>query len=191
MSSRDMTWAHRPARGATDIHVFDEAKLGAATLCEVHQWNDFVIVDASDDDHVDLETRKWSTAASIPSSTRGSSSNRASLMKRSRCNVSRLTVRAVQTGAFEIMSAGFNSTALVVIARSRFAVLRARCSTSAGRSLRSNGSPPVSRTLPTPSVEERIDEPLDLFELENVFARQPQVVLLRACSTDSGDCSGR
>ena len=125
-----------------------------------------------------LKPGNVSTAASMPASTRGSSSNRASLTKRSRCSVSRLIVSRCRPARLRSCTAGASSTALVVIARSRIAVLRASRSTRAGRSRRSSGSPPVSRTLSTPKCKKLIDEPIDFLELQDVFARQPEVVLL-------------
>ena len=37
---------------------------------------------------------------------------------------------------------------------------------------------------------ERVDEPADLLEVEDVLAGQPGVVRLRACSTRSAGCIG-
>ena len=45
----------RPVRGPADIHVFDEAHLGPARPAELDQVHQFIVVDAADDDSVDLE----------------------------------------------------------------------------------------------------------------------------------------
>ena len=51
--------------------------------------------------------------------------------------------------------------------------------TSDGRSRRSSGSPPVRRTLSTPSERKTSTSALDLLEVQHVLARQPDVVVLR------------
>ncbi len=47
-----------------------------------------------------------------------------------------------------------------------------------GRSRRRSGSPPVRRTLSTPSAREDVDQRLDFLELQDVLARQPDVIRL-------------
>ena len=76
-------------------------------------------------------------------------------------------------------AASASSTPLVVSARSRTQGLAASSATSDGRSRRSSGSPPVSRTRSTPSFAEEIRELRDLLEREHVLARQPEVLVLR------------
>ena len=92
-----------------------------------------------------------STAASIPSSTSGRRSRRVSCLNRSRRSVSRLTVTR-SSPALRSDSACFASnTPLVVMLRSRTSGFAASRSTTSVTSRRRSGSPPVSRTLSTPS----------------------------------------
>ena len=42
-------------RGAADVHVFDEAHLGVHRLPVLDQIDQLIVVDAADDDGVDLE----------------------------------------------------------------------------------------------------------------------------------------
>ena len=46
---------HRPVRRAADIHVFDEANLGAPALCELEQVNELVLIDPADHHRVELQ----------------------------------------------------------------------------------------------------------------------------------------
>ena len=88
----------------------------------------------------------------MPSSTRACVVRRVSATKRAGSSVSRLTVTRCRPAAFNDAACSASRTPLVVIARSRRPGLAASGWISAGRSRRSNGSPPVSRTLSTPSA---------------------------------------
>ena len=70
-------------------------------------------------------------------------------------------------------------TPFVVSARSLIAVLLANMRISTGRSRRSSGSPPVIRTLSTPSSAKMSTRRLISSKSQNVLARQPGVLLLR------------
>ena len=45
-------------RSASDVHVFDEANLGAVALAELDQIGQLVVVGPTDDDRIDLQTWK-------------------------------------------------------------------------------------------------------------------------------------
>ena len=62
----------RPLRGAADVHVFDEANLGADALRVLEQRNQLVFVRAANDHRIELDARRSSsTASSMPASTCG------------------------------------------------------------------------------------------------------------------------
>ena len=68
---------------------------------------------------------------------------------------------------------------LVVSARSSTPGSAANCSTSCGRSARTSGSPPVSRSRRTPICETTPHEPRDLLERENLVPRLEADILVR------------
>ena len=126
-----------------------------------------------------LKPGKGSTAASMPASTRGSSSNRASLMNRSRCSGIEADGETVQARRLEIVHRGLQQHC---VGRHREIANRAlarqlfdKCRQIAAEQRLAASQP----HLVDAKEQELIDEPLDLFELKDVFARQPEVVLLR------------
>ena len=83
-----------PARRTTDVHVFDEAQLGADGLGILEQRHQLVVVDAADDDGVELERMRTRSlprrrCRRTPGADRRCASARGT---RSRSSVSRLTV---------------------------------------------------------------------------------------------------
>ena len=126
-----------------------------------------------------LKPGNASTAASMPASTRGSSSKRASFTKRSRCSVSRLIVRRCRPARLRSRHrrrqqhrvGRHREIANRVLARQP---LDERRQIAAQQRLAAR-----QPHLVDAEGEKLIDEPIDLLELQDVLARQPQVVLLR------------
>ena len=73
----------------------------------------------------------------------------------------------------------------------RCRAIAASCATSRGRSARTSGSPPVSRSLLTPSLRHDAHEPRDLLEREDLVPRLETARSRSACSRSSGCCSDR
>src|SRR5260370_10333 len=90
-------------------------------------------------------------AATIPATTSAWRALFANASIRSGRKVSRLTVTRCRPAARRAAAWVASSSPLVVIARSVIRASRAISATRVGRSWRSNGSPPVSRTFVTPS----------------------------------------
>ena len=92
------------------------------------------------------------SAASMPSSTRATSP-RSPLMreKTASSRLSRLTVIRRRPASASACARCASSMPFVVSAMSRMPSIFASESTSAGRSVRSSGSPPVMRSFSTPS----------------------------------------
>ena len=160
---------------------------------ELDQVAQLVVVDAADDDGVDLEAApNTRCAACMPSlHARRARRSGSSATKRSRRSVSRLTVTRRRPAAASAVDLSASRTPLVVSARSASPAWPAASARATARSRRSSGSPPVSRSRSTPSDEEDVDERADLLEVQHVLARQPDVVRPPACSTRSAGCSGR
>jgi len=96
-----------------------------------------------------LKPARW--AALIPFSTFAWESFRVSAIKRSGRSVSRLTVTRCRPASYSAFADSANNNPFVVIAKSSIRGLRAIIPTKAERSRRTSGSPPVRRTLVTPS----------------------------------------
>ena len=61
----ETTRVHGPLRRAADVHVFDEPDFGVARASELDQVDELIVVDAADDDRVDLEAAEDRRAAGI------------------------------------------------------------------------------------------------------------------------------
>ena len=134
-----------------------------------------------DDDGVDLRAREaGARAASMPASTAGSASNRVSALKRSRSQRVEADGQPVQAGRAQRRGVRPRAARRWSSAPGRACQgWRPAASIRSGRSRRSSGSPPVSRTRSTPSSREHVGQPRDLLEREHVLARQPEVLVLR------------
>ena len=175
------TASRRPPGRAADVHVLDEADLGADAARVLDQVDQLVVVDAAHDDGVELQRRRSrrAAAASMPASTAACSSNRVSARKRSACSVSRLTVMRCRPARRRRRGLPASSTPLVVSARSRDRRLRReRCDqrrqVAAQQRLAAGDADPVDA-----DVDEGVGERRDLLEREQRLARQPDVVRLR------------
>ena len=118
-------------------------------------------------------------AASSPSRTRGSSSDRVSAVNRAASSVSRLTVIRCSPAAFSAFAIGASRMPLVVSATSSHGTAATSCAISTGRSRRNSGSPPVRRRREAPAATKHAGQPCRLVEIEDVFARQPGVLGFR------------
>ena len=112
------------------------------------QIDQLVVVDAADDDRVDLQAAEDAVRGGDARRARASSSSkRVSAVKRSRCSVSRLTVMRPRPGGLRARRSDRRAGRRWSSARGPSGpAWRRACATSAGRSRRSSGSPPVSRT---------------------------------------------
>ena len=95
-----------------------------------------------------------SRAASIPAKTRGRSSRRLMIRKRSRSSVSRCTFKRCKPASNSGLAAPANSTALVVRAKSWMPANSDSEAIKSGSLGRSSGSPPVKRILRIPRGSE-------------------------------------
>ncbi len=167
-------------RGAADVHVFDEADLRADATARTRSRSTSSSSLTSRMTTVSsLRPGKSGAATAIPSSTRSSSSNRVRFLKRSGRSVSRLTVSRWRPASRSAAACGASSTPLVVIARSRIAGRRRQAANQIRQVAAQQRFAAGQTDLVHAERREDVDQPLDLFEVEDVFARQPDVVRLR------------
>ena len=158
------TWSlvHAPcaSSGMNSMKRTDHASLAP----EAGEVDDLVVVHAPHHHAVDLDRvrARPSTAASIPASTRSSSSRLVSAWKRSARNESSDTLMRLQPGGRQVVGDVVERRAVGRQRRGRPAGA-ASFPTSTGRCDRTVGSPPVSRMLvDAEAVDEQAGEALDL-----------------------------
>ena len=162
-----------------------------AVLDEVDQ---LVVVDAADDDGVDLEARRSArAAAAMPvEHARRARRTRVSALKRRGRSVSRLTVMRPQAGGAAAPRPGRR-------AGRRWSSAPGRAGPACAASMRDERRQVAAQQrlaagqphLVDAERDEDVDERADLLEVQHVLARQPDVVRPPACSTRSAGCSGR
>ena len=170
----------RPARRAADVHVLDEADLGAPFLRALDERDELVVVDAADHDGVDLERCE-------PGPRRGlDAAQHARQLVEARELLEPLGPQRVEADRDPVEARRAQGGRVLLeqhaVGRHREVAAATACRrgsrTSAGRSWRTSGSPPVSRMRSDAEGAEDVGEPADLLELEQVRARQPDVLLL-------------
>ena len=146
----------------------------------VQQRDHLIVVHAADDDGVHLEPGEaWPRRPRGRPGRRSSSSNRASCLKRSRSSVSRLTVTPMQAGALEIRRGALQEHA---VGRHRQIADAIAPASRATRSVDVAAEQRLAARQPHlvhAEIEEQVDQLLDLLEMEDVLARQPEILLLR------------
>ena len=123
----------------------------------------------------------------MPASTLSRSSRRVIWRKRSRSSVSRWTLMRRSPASYSGSASSASSTPLVVSARSWMPGIAARRRISTGRSRRTSGSPPVTRSLRMPSVDGDADEALDLFEIQDLAARSTKCTSVLRHAVEAAD----
>ena len=122
---------------------------------------------------------KRGAAVAMPSRTRPSSCERVSASNRSACTVSRLTVTRCSPAAFSAAAAGARSTPLVVRARSRKPGFCASLATRSGEIPAQQRLTAGEADLVDAQTDEEVGQPINLLELQDVFAGKPEILRLR------------
>ena len=188
---------HAPAVGGADVHVLDEAHDVAGAAEAPRHRHDRALVHAALDHHVDLERREPRCGRGVDALEH--------LGDREVDVVHRAEGRVVERVEAHGDARQAGRAEVARLAREQRAVGRERDvevvaearSISINRSSlrRSSGSPPVSRSLRTPSATNARGEARDLLEREQ--RRRAAGTDSRgrtrpsACSTRNGSCSGR
>ena len=168
-----------PARGAADVHVFDESQLGIETTRFGKERQEFAVVHAADDNRVDLESgkdarRSLETRADPPE------------FVCSREAQEGVAIERVEADGDPLQASRAQRLSLI---GEQDAVGRERQILHAvdGGQLRDQGREiapeqwfPASETHPAHAEpHEHLRQPDDLFEVEDVALRQPAVLRLR------------
>ena len=138
---------HRPVRRAADVHVFDEPDLGADRAAEFEQVDQLVVIDAVDDDGVDLEAGKEQGGGDA-SEDAIQLVEAGQVAEALRAQGVEADGEPVQSGIAQRAGVGLEQDAVGRQARSRIAERAARRRTRSGTSRRSSGSPPVNGPCP-------------------------------------------
>ena len=166
-------------RGATDVHVLDEPDLGADRASEFEQIDQLVVIDAVDDDGIDLETGKERRGG-------GDAVENAIQLVVARQIAEALRMEGIEADG-QPMQSGIAERASV--RRQQHAIGRHR--EIADRRSRREASDEVwhvttqqrfaagQADLVHAKAREDIDQRLDLLEVQDVLARQPHVLRLR------------
>ena len=179
-------------RGAADVHVLDEPHFAVHALAVLDQIDQLIVVDALDDDGVDLELAERAVRRPrCPSLTRVElvePRQRDEPVGSQRVEADR---DAPQAGRFECRRPDRASRMpLLVSARSARPGFAANIATSDERLRRSSGSPPVSRMRSTPRLMKTSASAL----ISSKWSRSSRAARRSpppACSTGSAGCTGR
>ena len=118
-------------------------------------------------------------AAAMPASTRSSPWRRVDLLESLLAERIEADVQRCRPGRRSAAACSASRMPLVVRARSSMPGMAASISTNCGRSARTSGSPPVSRSSSHAQLRHDAHEAGDLLERENLVARQEPHVLVR------------
>ena len=150
----------RPVGRAAHVHVLDEAQLRAVPAAVLEQRHELVVVDAAHDDGVELQRRRTRRPRAVDAGEH----RRVLVEARQRCEA--LGLQRVEADRDAVQAGALAAPPPVAPAARRWwsardpgsPAARPVARSSAGRSRRSSGSPPVSRTRSTPRSVKTSDE---------------------------------